>query len=143
MPTLEQVSADDGVATPVEMLYLLVFTIVAVVFLGFLGRLHAAGVEVTNTAQSAARAASVAPSPVAAELAAMNIVESSSLAGRCASLPRTSFSWAPSSIGAWQGGAVTVEVSCTVKNQDLTGVWSPGARTVVMRDTQPVDRYQR
>jgi hypothetical protein len=132
---------DRGVATPVEMMYLLVFCIVSVVFLGFLGRLHAAGVEVTNTAQAAARAASLAPNPVAAELAAGDTVSASSLSRRCA--PRAVVSWTPSSTGAWQGGAVTVEVACTVRNQTLTGVWSPGSRTVVMRDTQPVDRYQR
>lgn len=62
--------ADSGVATPVEMMYLLIFCLLAVVFLGFVGRLHAAGVEVANAAQSAARAASMAPDPVAAEAAA-------------------------------------------------------------------------
>jgi Flp pilus assembly protein TadG len=132
---------DRGVSTPVEMMYLLVFCVVSVVFLGFLGRLHAAGVEVTNTAQAAARAASLAPSPGVAEQAAMDTVSRSSLAHRCT--PRTTVSWTPSGTGAWQGGAVTVEVACTVQNQTLTGVWSPGSRTVVMRDTQPVDRYQR
>ena len=45
-------------ATPVEMMYLLVFCMMAVLFLGFVGRLHAAGLQVTNAAQSAARAAS-------------------------------------------------------------------------------------
>ncbi len=132
---------DRGVATPVEMMLLLVVSIVSVVFLGFLGRLHAAGVEVTNTAQAAARAASLAPSPAAAELAVDDTVSASSLSRRCA--PRAFVSWTPSATGAWQGGAVTVEVACTVRNQTLTGVWSPGSRTVVMRDTQPVDRYQR
>lgn len=135
------VERDRGVATPVEMMFLLVFCLVSVVFLGFLGRLHAAGVEVTNAAQAAARAASLAPTPEAAEVAAIDAVSGSSLLRRCT--PRTILSWTPSATGAWQGGAVTVEVSCTVSNQTLTSVWSPGNRTVVMRDTQPVDRYQR
>jgi hypothetical protein len=135
------VARDRGVATPVEMMYLLACCIVSVVFLGFLGRLHAAGVEVTNTAQAAARAASLAPNPTAAELAANRTVGDSSLLRRCS--PHTVMSWTPSASGAWQGGSVTVEVVCTVRNQTLTGVWSPGSRTVVMRDTQPVDRYQR
>jgi hypothetical protein len=125
---------DAGVATPVEMMYLLVFCIVAVVFLGFLGRLHAEGVHVTNMAQTAARAASLAPNPLAGESAARAAVSGSCI---------TSFAWSPSARGSWQGGAVTVEVSCTVTNQSLTGVWSPGSRTVVMSDTQPIDRYQR
>ncbi len=135
--------SDRGIATPVEMMYLLVFCIVSVVFLGFLGRLHAAGVQVTNTAQSAARAASMAPDPAAATRAADEAVAMSPLVRRCESGLHANTTWAPSPSGTWQGGAVTVEVVCTVRNQTLTGVWSPGVRTVTMRDTQPVDRYQR
>jgi Flp pilus assembly protein TadG len=135
--------SEDGTATPVEMMYLLVFCIVAVVFLGFLGRLHAAGVQVTNAAQAAARAASLAPDPVAATRAAQTSVATSPLRTRCQGGARTAVSWAPSVAGTWQGGSVTVRVSCVVRNQTLTGVWSPGVRTVTMTDVQPVDRYQR
>jgi len=135
--------ADDGIATPVEMMYILVFCIAAVLFLGFVGRLHAAGVQVTNTAQSAARAASQAPDPAAAMLAAEQVVLASTLAARCLGGVGVTVSWTPSRAGVWQGGAVTVQVSCTVRNQSLAGVWAPGARTVVMSDTQPVDRYRR
>ena len=49
---------DRGVMAPVEMMYLLVFCLLALALLTYVGRLHAAGVEVTNAAQSAARAAS-------------------------------------------------------------------------------------
>lgn len=134
---------EHGIATPVEMMYLLIFSLVAVVFLGFVGRLQAAGVEVTNAAQAAARAASQAPNPSAAQLAASEVAGASSLRTRCQGGPRVQLTWAPSATGTWQGGAVTVRVSCTVRNQSLTGVWSPGTRTVVMRDTQPIDRYHR
>ena len=134
---------DEGTATPVEMMYLLVFCIVAVVFLGFLGRLHAAGVQVTNAAQAAARAASQAPDPVVAARTAQATVTASALRTRCVGGPRATTTWKPSPAGTWQGGAVTVRVSCVVRNQTLTGVWSPGARTVSMSDAQPVDRYQR
>lgn len=134
---------EDGIATPVEMMYLVIFCLVAVVFLGFVGRLHAAGVQVTNGAQTAARAASIAPDPVAAQRAAVAAVTTSTLASRCVGGPSVQLTWVPSPAGTWQGGSVTVQVSCVVRNQALTGVWSPGSRTVVMRDTQPVDRYQR
>lgn len=135
--------ADDGVATPVEMMYLLVFCLASALFLGFLGRLHAAGVEVTNTAQAAARAASLELDPASAGRAASSTVVASALHGRCNGGTRVSTSWAPSASGTWRGGAVTVSVSCTIRNQSLTGVWVPGSRTVVMSDTQPVDRYRR
>jgi Flp pilus assembly protein TadG len=134
---------DDGVVTPVETMYLLVFCLLAVAFLGFLGRLHATGVQVTNAAQSAARAASQAATPSAARVAATGSVARSALRTRCVGSPRAVTTWAPSSTGAWQGGSVTVVVSCRVRNQALTGIWSPGTRVVTMRDTQPVDRYRR
>lgn len=134
---------DVGLATPVEMMYLLVFCLVAIVFLGFVGRLHAAGLEVANAAQSAARSASMAPDSTSAQVAALKAVDVYGLRTRCSGGPMVVMSWDPSSTGSWQGGSVTVRVSCTVRNQTLTGVWSPGSRTVVMSDTQPIDRYQR
>ena len=134
---------DAGVATPVEMMYLLVFCLVAVVFLGFVGRLHAAGVQVANAAQGAARSASLAPDPTTAQVAALEAVDGYGLQSRCTGGPTVVMSWNPSPAGSWQGGSVTVQVSCTVRNQSLTGVWSPGSRTVAMTDTQPIDRYQR
>lgn len=134
---------DDGVATPVEMLQLLVFCLVAVTFLGFVGRLHAAATQVTNTAQAAARAASQAADPTSAELAAGEMAASSTLNDRCIGGARTSMTWEPSPDGSWRGGSVTIELACVVRNHSLTGVWTPGVRTVVARDTQPVDRYQQ
>jgi len=134
---------DDGIATPVEMMYLLIFCLVAVLFIGFLGRLQAAGVEVTNTAQAAARVASQAPNSSVAQQAAEDLVAASSLTARCGGGARVRVTWTPSSSGAWQGGSVTTQVSCTVHNRSLTGVWAPGSRTVTMSDTQPIDRYQR
>lgn len=134
---------DAGIATPVEMMYLLVFCIVAVLFLGFVGRLHAAGVQVTNAAQTAARAASMAPDPRSAATAAAVAITTPALLRRCNGGPSVSMTWQASGAGTWQGGSVTVTVRCTVSNQSLTGIWAPGERTVVMTDTQPVDRYQR
>lgn len=134
--------ADDGVATPVEMLGLLVFCLLAVAFLGYLGRLHATGVMVTTAAQSAARAASIEATPAAAQSAAMAAV-TGSLGDRCAGAPTMRMSWSAGPAGAWRGGSVTVQVSCTVPNRSLTPLWTPGVRTLVMSDTQPVDRYRR
>lgn len=134
---------ESGVASPVEMMAMLVCCMLAVLFLGFVGRLHAAGVEVTNAAQSAARAASLAADPASARAAVTDSVRSSPLASRCVRGARTSMSWRASRVGTWQGGTVTVTVSCTVTNTSLSGVWSPGSRVVRMHDTQVVDRYRR
>jgi Flp pilus assembly protein TadG len=136
-------SRDAGVVTPIEMMFVLVFVLLAVGFLGFLGRLHAAGVQVSNTSQSAARAASMAADADEGRRAAEQAVLGSSLATRCEPAPVAEVTWQPSATGSWQGGSVTVVVSCTVANDDLVGVWTPGARTLRASDTQPIDRYQR
>jgi hypothetical protein len=135
--------ADRGVATPVEMIATAIAALVAVVFLGFLGRLHATAVQITNVAQSAARAASMEPDPTAAERAATDVVGASPLRSRCVGGGRTTLAWAPSTTGEWRGGSVTVRVECEVRLQSLATVWVPGSRVVAMTDTQPVDRYQR
>jgi Flp pilus assembly protein TadG len=134
---------DDGIATPVEMMYLLVFCLVAVLFIGYVGRLHAAGVEVTNAAQSAARAASLAPDPVSAERAAVAAAQTTQLGRRCRDGAQVTVHTTRSSTGTWQGGSVVVTVTCTIRTQELVGVWVPGWRTVVVTDQQPVDRYRR
>ena len=133
---------DRGVSTPIEMMTLTTLCLVAFVFIGFLGRLHSAGVEVTTVARSAAREASMALNPTSAAAVALHVVTTSSLTSRCSSLSADT-SWTRSVGGSWRGGAVSVVVTCVVRNVSLTGVWIPGVRTVSVSDTQPVDRYQR
>lgn len=134
---------DRGMVTSVELMYVLAACVMALLFLGYLGRLHAAGIQVTNTSQAAARAASIAAGPSEAAAVAQQVTASSSLRSRCATPPVASMTWRPSVTGEWRGGSVTVRVTCTVRNQTLSGVWSPGARTLVASDTQPIDRYRR
>jgi Flp pilus assembly protein TadG len=134
---------DAGVITAVEMMFLLIFCLIALLFIGYVGRLHAAGITVANTSQAAARAASQAGSGAAAVTAAEQAVAYSGLSQRCDGGASAAVSWATSPSGTWQGGSVTVTVSCTVGNGSLSGIWAPGSRTIRMSDTQPVDRYQR
>jgi hypothetical protein len=136
-------SRDRGVVTPVEVMFVLVFLLASVGLLGFLGRLHAAGVQVGNTSQAAARAASMASDAVEGRIAAEEAVLGSTLVSRCRDTPATELVWTPSPTGSWQGGSVTVTVTCTVPNARLSGIWSPGHRTIRASDTQPIDRYQR
>lgn len=134
---------DDGVATPIEMMAVLVFAVAAVALLGFVGRLHAAGVQVTAVSQAAARAASQQGDSRSAQRAAQDAVDASSLGSRCSGPAVSELAWVPSAAGTWQGGSVTVTVRCRVDNGALAGAWLPGSRTIAMADTQPVDRYQR
>lgn len=134
---------DRGIVTPVEMMFVLIFALVALAFLTYLGRLHAAGIQVTNTSQAAARAASQAADSGQGQAAAHAAVARSALAARCAGGGSTVMAWTPSPSGTWQGGAVTVTVTCVVENASLSGMWSPGSRTISVSDTQPIDRYKR
>ena len=134
---------DLGIVTPVEMMFVLVFLLLSIAFVGFLGRLHAAGVQVTNTSQAAARAASFASDSVEGRQLAQETVMASTLTSRCRTTPVAELTWQPSRTGSWQGGSVTVTVTCQVDNDDLSGLWTPGVRTLRSSDTQPIDRYHR
>ena len=134
---------DAGIVTAIEMMYLIIFMLAAMVLFAYLGRLHAAGVQVSNTAQSAARAASLATDAAAGADAAQDAVDQSTLVSRCSTPPVADLMWDTSATGTWQGGSVTVTVRCRLDNDSLSGIWTPGARTVVVSDTQPIDRYQR
>jgi len=130
------------VASPVEMMMVLIVCLVAVMFVSFLGRLHAAGVEVTTVAQSAARAASLASGPTIAREVATDVVSTSSLSTRCSTVPTAALTWERSALGSWHGGSVTVRVTCVMDNSSLAAVWAPGRRTVRVSDTQRVDVYR-
>lgn len=134
---------DRGIVAAVDVLFVAIGCLAVVVFLGYLGRLHAAGVQVANASQAAARAASLSPNSTAAAAAAQRSVDDSGLAARCSGGARTDLQWSPSTVGTWQGGSVTVRVSCTVDNAGLAGMWTPGSRTIAASDAQPVDRYTR
>ena len=142
-PTVRAVQRDAGFVSAVEVVYLAVAALVAITFLGFIGRLSSAGVQVTNASQDAARAAAIARDPAEARAAAEAAVQRSGLPRRCLGDPSAAMTWNPSELGTWQGGTVTVTVSCTVSNQTLTGVWTPGNRTVTVTDIQVVERFRR
>lgn len=134
---------DRGVVTPIELMYVMIFALVVIAFLGYVGRTIAAGVQATNAAQDAARAASIALDPGEGEAAARAAVARSDLPNQCAGTAQSAFSWVPGDDGTWQGGTVTVHITCQVTNQSLTGVWSPGVRTISVSDSQVVERFRR
>jgi Flp pilus assembly protein TadG len=134
---------DTGVVTSIELMYVCVFAMISIAFLGYLGRSIAAGVEVTNAAQDGARAASIARDPASAQTAAVAAISRSGLPSQCRGTANADFTWQPSEIGGWQGGTVTVTVTCQVTNRSLSTVWTPGVRTITVTDTQVVDRYRR
>ncbi len=136
LPAVSTRRTDQGTASSVELMLVVAAVLAGVATIGALGRLHAAGVEVGAVAQAAARAASLAPDSATARVAAVAAVTRSPLMRRCTVAPTTTLRWTASPLGTWQGGSVTVAVSCRI---DGVGP----RRTITMADTQPVDQFQR
>ncbi len=133
---------DGGFVSSVEIVYVGFVALLVVVFLGYLGRLTASGVQATNVAQHAARAASLAPSPDEGVSAARSAVDQSGIGDRCESSPAVDVVVTPGAGDPWFGGSVTVTITCDVAQASLSEVWTPGTRTLVVSDTQPIDRFQ-
>lgn len=134
---------DAGFVEPIQVLFMMVVVLASVVFLSYLGRLASAGIQLTNAAQDAARAASLTDGIDAADAAADSAVSRSGLPARCVGNATADATWRPSELGTWQGGTVTVLVTCTVANSSLSGIWSPGTRTLTATDTQIIERFRR
>ena len=121
------------------MMILLVFALAAWGFLAWLGRLGATSQDIANTAQSAARAASIAADPSAGRAAASRAVGSSSLPTPCGTTPAVHMTWTAGDNGTWIGGAVTVTLTCTIDNRES---FAGAGRSVSATDTQVVDPYR-
>ena len=78
---------DRGQSAGPEMMILLVFALAAWGFLAWLGRLGSTSQDIANTAQAAARAASIAPDPASGRAAAGAAVAASGLPTPCAGTP--------------------------------------------------------
>lgn len=133
---------DEGVAEPIEMLFLFMFALGFMVFLGYLGRMNSAATSLSSASRAAARAASLGAGPSDGEAQAQSLLSRTSLAVPCHGRPDLTFTWAPSREGSWYGGSATVTLRCTIANQSLTGVLVPGDRTIVARATEVIDAFQ-
>lgn len=103
------------------------------------GRLVLAHQEVDAAAADAARAASIANSASAAQLAAQGAAQTD-LAGH--GITCTSFrSWVDTS-DFTPGGAVRVTVSCTASFSGLALLALPGSQTLSSESTAPIDLYR-
>jgi Flp pilus assembly protein TadG len=139
---MSRLQGSGGQTAGPELMMLVAFALGVMVLLGYLGRLNSTGTNLTNVAQDAARAASQQVDPVSARAAAREAVRRSTLSVPCQGGMSPEVSWAPGVSGSWYGGSVTVRLSCTVRNRELSGAWTPGARTISVADTQVIDAYQ-
>lgn len=129
---------ERGVAT--LELVLLVPVFLACMFLAVVaGRLGQARGDIDAVARDAARAGSIARSPdeavAAAQAAADDVLADRGLT--CANL-----AVAVDTSDYRPGGWVRVDVTCTIPFTELTGVWTPGARTMQARGLSVVDTYR-
>lgn len=129
---------DRGSAT-VEMLLGIPLLVVAIL-LGTLGfRLAVAHVDVAAAAAAAARDASLQRTPAAAQAAATS---SATAALEASQLTCDPLLVTPDVSGYAPGGAITVDISCTVDVSDLIGLGIPAQISVSGSSTHPVDTFR-
>ncbi len=130
---------ERGVAVLELVLLVPAFLLLVYVVVG-LGRLGLAREDIDAAARDAARAGSMArtvgDAEAAASAAANNALAAHDLtcAGLTVSVDTSDFR---------PGGWVRVELSCTISLSDLSGLWTPGTRTMQARGLAVVDSYRR
>jgi Flp pilus assembly protein TadG len=125
------VTTELVIVTPLLLLFLLL--VVA------LGRTAGSRIDIDGAASEAARAASIARTPLAAQDAARRTA-TTALADQdvtCANLDVTT-----NTAKFEPGGTVTVSVHCAVKLGDLTGLRLPSSKTLTATARAPIDRYR-
>jgi Flp pilus assembly protein TadG len=130
--------SDNAQAAGPELMVLLIFALAAWGVLAWVGRLNSTSQNVANTAQAAARAASIAADPERGRVAANRAVAASGLPTPCAGTPQVAMGWTPGDNGTWIGGTVTVTLRCTIANDEP---FATAGRTVTVSDRQIVDPY--
>ncbi len=130
---------ERGVAV-LEFVLLVPVFLLMVFFVVGLGRLGQARENIDGAARDAARAGSIARTAddarTAAETAASDALASHNLT--CADLA-VNVDTGDFRAGGW----VRVDVSCTVTMADLTGMWTPGSKTMTARGLAVVDAFRR
>lgn len=131
-----------GQALAVELVLAIPVVLAMVSLVVYAGRQTTTSQRLADAAQAGARAASQAADPATAAAAATSAVAVAVPGVPCGAPPEVTFGWSPGPGGGWPGAAVQVEVACTVRNDSLSLVWLPGARTLRGVDRQVVDRFQ-
>ncbi|MFF4989745.1 TadE/TadG family type IV pilus assembly protein [Streptosporangium saharense] len=129
----------DRGATVVELVLLAPLLILLALFTVAMGRLATARLEVNNAAHQAARAASIARSPVLAAAAARSAA-ATALSSRRVTCARREVNVR---LGSFRpGGNVTVTVICRVRMADLAMVRLPGSTALTSTFVVPIDYWR-
>lgn len=130
---------ERGVAV-LELVLLVPAVLVMVFVVVGLGRMGMARENIDAAARDAARAGSIARTAGDAEAAA-TAAASDALASHDITCSGMSLSVDTSDFRP--GGWVRVNLSCTVSLSDLSGMWTPGTKTMQARGLAVVDTYRR
>lgn len=137
-PAQRRASGDRGGVTT-ELVLLTPLLLVMLLFIVFAGRMATARGRVINASRDAARAASIARSPSAAEQAAHEAAE--------ATLADKSITCRPLVVDPdvrrfEPGGEVSVTVRCTIELGDLTLLEIPGERSFESTSVEVIDTFR-
>jgi len=130
---------ERGVAVLELVLLVPAFLLLVYVVVG-LGRLGLAREHIDAAARDAARAGSIARSAGDAEAAA-SAAATDALAAHDITCAGLAVNVDTSDFRA--GGWVRVDLSCTISLSDLSGLWTPGTRTMQARGLAVVDSFRR
>jgi len=130
---------DSRGSVAVELTLLTPLLLLLLVFVVALGRLAEGRQQVDDAAAQAARAATMAASASGADAAARQAA-SASLASD--GLTCTPFAVSTDTSSFVPGGAVRVQIRCTVSLAGLSLLHLPGAETLTAVATSPVDRFR-
>jgi Flp pilus assembly protein TadG len=139
LPGASHASDRDRGSVTTELVIVTPLLLLLLLFVVALGRMAGSRIDINGAASEAARSASIARTPLAAQDAARQTA-TAALADQhvtCASLDVTTDTsrFVP-------GGTVTVTVHCNVKLGDLTGLRLPSAKTLTATASAPIDRYR-
>jgi len=131
--------ADERGSVTTELVIVTPLLLLMLLFVVALGRTAGSRIDINGAASEAARAASIARTPLAAQDDARRTA-SAALADQhvtCASLDVTT-----DTTQFRPGGTVTVVVRCDVKLGDLTGLRLPATKPLTATASAPIDRYR-
>jgi Flp pilus assembly protein TadG len=139
MTVIETLHDGERGGAAVETVLLTPVLIVLLLFVVFVGRISTARQGVDAAARDAARVASIHDDPEAARRAAEDVA-SASLAAQSLSCSQRALTVDTSDLRP--GGAVHVQLTCSVALADLSQLGIPGTKTVTAEATAVVDRYR-
>lgn len=134
--------ADRGGFAALELVILVPFVLVMLLLVVGFGRVERSRELVDQATQAAARAASLAPNPAAAQTAAREAAAQTLRNGGLSCTGQGADAYADvADFGP--GGSVTAHVSCTVSLSDVAVAGFPGQTTLSASSTSTIGQYQQ